>query len=43
MSLSPGTRFRNLNSGVDGWHSAKGERIGGKMNILNEKQIDFLR
>ena len=42
MKLLPGTRLRNLNSGVDRGHSAEGERIGGKTNILNEKQIlDF--
>jgi hypothetical protein len=43
MRLLKGTRFRYLNSGVDRRQSAKGERIGGKMNILKEKQIDFLR
>jgi len=37
MRLLPGIRPRNLNSGVDRRHNAKGERIGGKMNSLNEK------
>jgi hypothetical protein len=35
--------FRNINSDVHRRHSVKGERIGRKMNILKEKQIDFVR
>jgi len=41
MRLLPGTCFRNLNSGVDREHRARGEIIGGKMNILNEKTDRF--
>jgi hypothetical protein len=41
MTVIPGTRFGHLNFGVDREHSAKWEKIGGKMNILNGKTDRF--